>query len=92
MSRTRFAALTKGKVSKDNKTRTNTNMLLGCLFFVPIDYASTLHTSVDAHGAGASTVPCNSLAVVNLRPCLVKNSLAPTCLVPGTKHGLEVIK
>ena len=49
-------------------------------------------TSVDAHGAGASTVPCNSLAVVNLRPCLVKNSLVPTCLVPGTKHGLEVIK
>ena len=49
-------------------------------------------TSVDAHGTGASTVPCNSLAVVNLRPCLVKNSLVPTCLVPGTKHGLEVIK
>ena len=49
-------------------------------------------TSVDAHGVGASTVPCNSLAVVNLRPCLVKNSLVPTCLVPGTKHGLEVIK
>ena len=49
-------------------------------------------TSVDAHGAGASTVPCNSLAVVNPRPCLVKNSLVPTCLVPGTKHGLEVIK
>lgn len=49
-------------------------------------------TSVDAHGDGASTVPCNSLAVVNLRPCLVKNSLVPTCLVPGTKHGLEVIK
>ena len=52
----------------------------------------TMHdhsTSVDAHGAGASTVPCNSLAVVNLRPCLVKNSLVPTCLVPGTKHGLD---
>ena len=49
-------------------------------------------TSVDAHGASASTVPCNSLAVVNLWPCLVKNSLVPTCLVPGTKHGLEVIK
>ena len=79
-------------MSKDNKTGTNTNMLLGCLFFVATDYASPLHTSVDAHGAGASTVPCNSLAVVNLRPCLVKTSLVPTCLVPGTKHGLEVIK
>ena len=79
-------------MSKDNKTGTNTNMLLGCLFFVATDCASPLHTSVDAHGAGASTVPCNSLAVVNLRPFLVKNSLVPTCLVPGTKHGLEVIK
>ena len=38
-------------------------------------------TLIDAHGAGACTVPCNSLAVVNLRPCLVKNSLVPTCLV-----------
>ena len=78
-------------MSKDNKTGTNTNMLLGCLFFVATDCASP-STSVDAHGAGASTVPCNSLAVVNLRPCLVKKSLVPTCLVPGTKHGLEVIK
>ena len=42
--------------------------------------------SVDAHGAGVSTVPCNSLAVVNLWPCLVKNSLVPTCLVPGKDH------
>ena len=49
-------------------------------------------TSIDARGAGASTIPCNSLAVVNIRPCLVKNSLVPTCLVLGTKHGLEVIK
>ena len=79
-------------MSKDNKTGTNTNMLLGCLFFVAIDYVHDHNTSVDAHGAGASTVPCNSLAIVNLRPCLVKNSLVPTCLVPGTKHGLEVIK
>lgn len=54
-----------------------------------VQYPSTL---VDAYGAGASTVPCNSLVVVSLRPCLVKNSLVPTCLVPGTKHGLEVIK
>jgi len=59
-------------VSKDNKTGTNTNMLLGCLFFVATDCASSLYTSVDAHGAGASAVPYNSLAVVNLRPCLVK--------------------
>ena len=79
-------------MSKDNKTGTNTNMLLGCLFFVATDCASPLHTSVDAHGVGASTVPCNSLAVVNLWPCLVKNSLVPACLVPETKHGLEVIK
>ena len=79
-------------MSKDNKTGTNTNMLLGCLFFVATDCASPLHTSVDAHGDGESIIPCNSLAVVNLRPCLVKNSLVPTCLVPGTKHGLEVIK
>ena len=53
----------------------------------------TMHdhsTSVDAHGVGASIVPCNSLTVVNIRPCLVKNSLVPTCLVPGTKHVLEV--
>ena len=49
-------------------------MLLGCSLFVATDYASPLYTSVDAHGAGASTVPCNSLAVVNLRPCLVKKS------------------
>ena len=69
-------------MSKDNKTGTNTNMLLGCSLFV----------ATDAHGAGASTVPCNYLVVVNIRPCLVKNSLVPTCLVPGTKHGLEVIK
>ena len=73
-------------MSKDNKTGTNTNMLLGCLFFVAIDCASPLNTSVDAHGAGASTVLYSSLAVVNLRPCLVKNSLVPTYLVPGTKH------
>ena len=79
-------------MSTDNKTGTDTNMLLGCLLFVATDYASPLHTFVDAHGAGASTIPCNSLAVVNLRPCLVKNSLVPTCLVPGTKHGLDVIK
>ena len=79
-------------MSKDDKTGTNTNMHLGCLFFVARYYASPHHTSVDAHGAGASTVPCKSLVVVNLRPCLVKNSLVPTCLVPGTKHGLEVIK
>ena len=79
-------------MSKDNKTGTNTNMLLGCFFSVAIDCPSPLHTLVDAHGVGASTVPCNSLAVVNLRPCLVKNSLLPTSLVPGTKHGLEVIK
>ena len=79
-------------MSKYKKTGTNTNMLLGCLFFVATDCASPLHTSVDAHGDGESIVPCNSLAVVNLRPCLVKNSLVPTCLVPGTKHGLEVIK
>ena len=39
LSRTRFAALTQGKVSKDNKTGTNTNMLLGCLFFVATDCA-----------------------------------------------------
>jgi hypothetical protein len=61
-------------VSTDNKTGTDTNMLLGCLLFVATDYASPLHTSVDAHGAGASAVPCNSLAIVNLRPCLVKKS------------------
>ena len=79
-------------MSKDNKTGTNTNMLLGCLFFIATDCASPLHTSVDAHGDGESIVPCNSLAVVNLRPCLVKNSLVPTCSVLGTKHGLEVIK
>ena len=79
-------------MSKDNKTGTNTNMLLGCLFFVATDCASPLHTPVDAHGDGESIVLCNSLTVVNLRPCLVKNSLVPTCLVPGTKHGLEVIK
>ena len=79
-------------MSKDNKTGTNTNMLLGCLFFVATDRASPLHTSVDVDGDGESIVPCNSLAVVNLRPCLVKNSLVPTCLVPGTKHGLGVIK
>ena len=53
-------------MSKDNKTGTNTNMLLGCLFFVATDCASPLYTSVDAHGAGAPTVPYNSLAVVNL--------------------------
>ena len=53
-------------MSKDNKTGTNTNTLLGCLFFVAIDCASPLYTSVDAHGVGASTVPYNSLAVVNL--------------------------
>ena len=53
-------------MSKDNKTGTNTNMLLGCLFFVATDCASPLYTSVDAHGAGASTVPYNSLVVVNL--------------------------
>ena len=41
-------------------------MLLGCLFFVATDYASPLYTSVDAHGAGASTVPYNSLDIVNL--------------------------
>ena len=78
-------------MSKDNKTGTNTNMLL----VVRSLLQQTVHhpsTSVDAHGAGASTVPCNYLVVVNLRPCLVKNSLVPTCLVPGTKHGLEVIK
>ena len=90
-------------MSKDNKTGINTNMLLGCLFFVATDSVSPLYTTVDAHGAGASTVTCNSLAVVNLRPYLVKKvlglflvptkkSLVPTCLVPGTKHGLEVIK
>ena len=66
MSRTRFAALTYGKVSKDNKTGTNTNMFLGYLFFVAIDCTSPLYTSIDAHGAGASTVLYNSLAVVNL--------------------------
>ena len=74
-------------MSKGNKTGTNTNMLLGCLFFVATDCASPLHTLVDAHGDGESIVPCNSLAVVNLRPCLVKNSLVPT-FVAGTKHGL----
>jgi len=79
-------------VSKDNKTGTNTNMLLGCFCSLLQQTVHDHSTSVDAHGAGASTVPCNSLAVVNLRPCLVKNSLVPTCLVPGTKHGLEVIK
>ena len=79
-------------MSKDKQTGTNTNMLLGCLFFVATDCASPLHTSVDAHGAGVTTVLCNSLAVVNLRPCLVKKSLVPTYLVPRTKHGLEVIK
>ena len=78
-------------MSKDNKTGTNTNMLLGCLFFVATDCASPQYIG-DAHGAGASTVPCNSLVVVNLRPCLVKNSLVPTYWVPETKHGLEVIK
>ena len=36
---TRFVALTYGKVSKDSKTGTNTNMLLGCLFFVATDCA-----------------------------------------------------
>ena len=79
-------------MSKDNKIGTNTNMLLDYLFFIATDRASPLYTSVDAHGAGASTVPYKSLVVVNLRPCLVKNSLVPTCMVPGTKHGLEVIK
>ena len=53
-------------MSKDNKTGTNTNMFLGGLFFVATDCASPLYTSVDAHGAGASTVAYNSLAVVNL--------------------------
>ena len=53
-------------MSKDNKTGTNTNMLLGWLFFVATQCASLLYTSVDAHGAGASTVPYNSLVVVNL--------------------------
>ena len=53
-------------MSKDNKTGTNTNMLLGCLFFIATDCASPLYTSADAHGAGASIVPYNSLALVNL--------------------------
>ena len=61
-------------MSKDNKIGTNTNMLLGCVFFVATDCASPLHTSVDAHGDGESIVPCNFLAVVNLRPYLVKKS------------------
>ena len=79
-------------MSKDNKTGTNTNMLLDSFCSLLQQTVHHPSTSVDAHGAGASTVPCNSLGVVNLRPCLVKNSLVPTCLVPGTKHGLEVIK